>query len=284
MYVLPGKMNNCRVCALPDTGAERNIMSIAFAKKFGFWIDNSETHSFVLPNNKTTKSLGTVTEPYYFEEEAEPHTVKFDILRHPPHDLILGDLFLSRTETLTTNSHRLQKELLANLNFRPFCSMNSSRTRLAGKLGGENALALPDTGCMANLISLNYALEHGLRISTAREDRGYLRYADGQVEPTIGRVTIPWAFADQPEDSFMVDFEVVADCRYDVILGQHTLLDEQAYTKHSGSFVADIRDEEAFELSPVAWTPHWVEKCRRKTSKPSTASEYLINETICIES
>lgn len=277
--MLPGKLDDFDIDALPDTGAELNIMSLALAKQLGFWIDNTETNLCVLPNNKTVRSLGTVTEHFRFRRETESHAVKFDILPNPPHDLILGDLFLSRTETLTSNYHRLQRKPMIEPALRSCCSINCSRARIMGRLGDNFTLALPDTGCMANLISLSYALKHGLRISTTLEDRGYLRYADGSVEQTLGRVTLPWAFADQLDKSILLDFEVVADCRYDIIMGQHMLLDEKAYAKHSGSFLKareDLEDEDdAFELNPVGWTPNWIEMCKRKPKTPKATSKFL---------
>lgn len=264
MYMLPGKLHQSHVNALPDTGADRNAISLDLAQKLGFWMDTNDQHTFVLPNNCKMQSLGTVTETFYFDGEHDPHIVKFDVLRDSPYELILGDLFLSHTETLKKYSHRLRKTPVPNPRIRPFCNMDRPRSRLVGVLDGEVTVALPDTGCMVNLISMEYARAHGLQSSIDTSDRGYLRYADGHVEPTLGSMTLPWAFADQSNRVLDLDFEVVADCRYDVVLGQEILLDEHVYRDHAESFVnLPNDDDEEFEMSPVSWTPNWVEKLNK---------------------
>ena len=275
VYNVPGRITKEKysVCAVPDTGAEQNILSAKAANQYRLVVDAAGGKKrFILPNGREVWSEGTVRTAWLFEgEPSQSFDISFQVLRGCPSDVIFGNGFLKQTATMTTNNKRLRAQLVLEADIGSFFSFGRSHQRVAGAINGTKVTALPDTGCVLNLVSLKYALDNDLDIDMKEDHTGALQYADGTTEETIGRVTTKWAFNDDLEHPVTLHFEVLVNCRYDVVLGQEALLASEAMTKHTGSFFEQTVTG-AMELSPVVSKPHILQELEKLTTKDTGES------------
>jgi len=267
---VPGRLAKGKhsVCAVPDTGAEQNVLSADCATRYRLVLDTAGGKKrFVLPNGRETWSEGTVKALWSFDGEPDlPFQTSFEVLCGCPSDVIFGSAFLRQTATMTANNKRLRAQLVLEADIGSFFAFGRSQHRVAGSINGTKAVALPDTGCVLNLLSLKYALDNDLEIAMKEDHTGALQYADGSTEETIGHVTSTWAFQDDPEHPLTLQFEVLVNCRYDVVLGQEAILTSEAMTKHASSFLEQTATG-AMELSPVVSKPQLLQKLEKLTTK-----------------
>lgn len=288
----PGFINNHQISALPDTGAARNMMSAAYARKHKIPIHQGSEYcrSFKLANGRTIRSRGIARATWSFNDsQGKTYDLEFHILADCPCDVLVGARFLQETETLSLHRHRLRKRNVSPRDIRFVNLCGSPSQFLLGLLNGESISALPDTGSEVNLISEKYARDHGLIIYTDDDSRGLLQFADGTTQEALGRVTAKWAFKDDIDNPMNVSFEVLAECAYDVILGQEILYQHEAYSKHRTCLVdVELEPEPGPESEPgpenqdnlrlnlVGWLP----RCLRRIKRKQDQGMYLKNITL----
>ena len=108
--------------------------------------------------------------------------------------------------------------------------------RLGGTLADKfPVLAIPDTGADRNVMSLQFALEHGLEIKTGPKHCGYLQFTDGSYDLTVGRVKTHWTFASG--ERVPVTFEVLEYCCSDVVIGEEILTEDNVFRRHEASMI-----------------------------------------------
>ena len=148
-------MNGSRLPALADTGSKENVISAAYVKEQKIPISGSPS-SFTLGDSTIVDSIGTVTVDYAFAEE--PSKIAKLVCRVLPnciYDLILGNSFLTATETLTKHKRRLSECVFFVVNLFHLSFLGNNSQRLAGTLAHQySALAVPDTGAERNVIDL----------------------------------------------------------------------------------------------------------------------------------
>jgi hypothetical protein len=106
-----GSLQGIRISAVPDTGSDLDIVSDDFIKRHGIQIDSTSQKFIQLPNGKVI-STGTVSLLFSFKGEKSTFSRVFTIMLNCLHDVILSNLFLRTTETLTRFSSRLKSKFV----------------------------------------------------------------------------------------------------------------------------------------------------------------------------
>lgn len=101
------KVGKYHVDALPDTGAQCNLISSHLAEKAGLVPSEGTQLAIRLPTGKQVLSSGSVKIPFSFLGEANEYMLEFWVIPGCKSDLILSRRFLDATETLTKFTHRI---------------------------------------------------------------------------------------------------------------------------------------------------------------------------------
>ena len=111
-------------------------------------------------------------------------------------------------------------------------------------------------------MSLQYALENGLEVKKGPKYSGYLQFADGSYDLTVGQVETHWTFA--AGERIPVTFEVLEYCCSDVIIGEEILTEHNVLQKHEASIVQTAAvDDDRFELAPFDFLNSWQKGCEK---------------------
>ena len=150
-------MNGSRLSVLADTGAAQNVISAAYLKERNRPIHFSQS-SFRLGNSAVVDSIGTVTIDYSFAEEpSRVFKLLCYVLPHCVYDLILGNAFLTATETMSKFRRRLTRCVFSVVNMFHLNFLGNGSQRLEGFLADQYiALAAPDTGAERNVMDSEY--------------------------------------------------------------------------------------------------------------------------------
>ena len=215
------------------------------------------------------RSKGISTATWAFgEDQGKTFNLEFHVLADYPCDILIGAQFLEQTETLSVHHYRLKQRIVRPRDFSFVNLCGSPTQRLVGLLNSEPISALSDTGSEGNLMSEMYAREHGLVIDTSPDAQGFLQFADGTMQETLGQVTTKWAFGDDAENPIIVTFKVLSECAYDVILGQGILYQHQAYVKHRACLVDTQTEHQGkLALNLVGPFPHFLKRIMRQRDK-----------------
>ena len=209
--------------------------------------------------------LGTVSLDWTFADQPkESFPILCHVLPNCTYNLILGNSFLTATKTLTEFCHRLTKCLFKVVsNISHFSFLGETCQRLHGTLADEfSVLAIPDTGADRNVMSLQYALKNGLEIQRGPKHCGYLQFADGSYDLTVGQVKTHWTFANG--ERIPVTFEVLEYCCSDVIIGEEILTEHNVFLKHEASIsLTAVVDDDSFELAPFDFVNSWQKGCEK---------------------
>ncbi|KAH0562955.1 hypothetical protein GP486_002478 [Trichoglossum hirsutum] len=268
--ILPGTIDGVDVLALPDTGADKNILSAAFARRHGIQIEKRPEFrkSLQLGDRITTQTTGQVMLPWSFANEPERvYHVPFEVLEKCPADVIIGNEFLGVTKTMSANAHRLVRKKLNKLD--PFSFHHAGLTKqfIAGTLGGMEVYAFPDTGCDLNLMSDKYARMRGFTVDTSPESRVFLKFPDGRVRETRGVVRVPWSFAEDPSNTEDLYFDILPGSTHDVILGGDFLFKSETIPKHTHRILTEHSVPRVLELNQIIWFKHSLFRWSKK-NKP----------------
>ena len=103
--------------------------------------------------------IGTVNVRWAFADKpTETIEIVCHVISNCVYDLILGNRFLSITETFTKYKHRLTKCLSSAARVLRFNLLDGSRQLLEGMLGNRNKVhAVLDTGAEGNVLDLRFA-------------------------------------------------------------------------------------------------------------------------------
>ncbi|OCK95762.1 uncharacterized protein K441DRAFT_676645 [Cenococcum geophilum 1.58] len=278
-YEVPGNLNGAQVMAFPDTGAEKNVISLDFAVRNKLDIRRDSQLKFQLPTGKVSRSVGTAYLPWQFANEPKVFKILFSVLPECTHDVIIGGKFLKFTQTLTKFARRIKMKLLP---FPPCLGaklLGSQRQRVWGSLDGERAVAVPDTGSDVMLVSTAYAMQRGFKISDQKDYRLELEFADGSRAFTRGLVKdVDWSF-DDSDTSYQCDFHVLDNLPVDVVLSNDFLFDVNAFSEYDSSFfdADDVSAQGYVELSlvrQISWLGNRIQKIfSRKTQEVTDSNQ-----------
>lgn len=216
---------------------------------------------------------GTVSVLWAFAEKPkETLSILCHVIPRCTYDLILGNGFLTGTKTLTKFCHRMTRCLFSVVNSVPhFGFLGETYQRLEGTLDDRHSvLAIPDTGADRNVMSLQYALDHGFALKTGEKRCGYLQFADGSYEKTVGQVETYWTFASG--ERIPVTFEVLEYCCSEVIIGEEILTEQNVFIDHAASILltATLKDDDSYELAPFDFMNSWQRSCKKVMNKAAS--------------
>ena len=109
----------------------------------------------------------------------------------------------------------------------------------------------------------SYAKALDLDINARPEDRGFLQFADGTFQETVGQVNTTWTFADGLK--IPVTFEVLENSSADVILGEEVLWEYnvfQTYATTRQGVPYENDGVQVSDLAPFSYQKHWQRKAR----------------------
>ena len=252
---LPMIIKGRTILAQPDSGAENcNIISSSLASEFQLRIKTgkSDCRSFKMGNGKIVRAIGRVRVPCTFARDTETR-IKcwFYVFKSLAVPLIMGAEFLKITRTLTEFKHRLVDRLpftgnIPSVNL--IGSPNRTKQRLSALLDGRVTYFNADSGCqVGDLMSPAYARKHGYKINRTEECRKRLIFADGTMAQTIGQVTATLSM--QNGDNYLKVFDILPELISDVVLGEATLAQIDAFKLHSDAFVDVCDGDHHLELA-----------------------------------
>ncbi|KAF2145777.1 uncharacterized protein K452DRAFT_125361 [Aplosporella prunicola CBS 121167] len=246
VYEIHGMLDEINTIAIPDTGASVNTINTAFAQTRGYRLKSGPENRTKIktPNGHETFSDGIVELYWTFADSPDTkHNLVFHAVTESPNDILLGMPFLEATGALTTHARRITiRKRVAESNKRNvrFQSINDSALpRARGQLDKRDVLALADTGSKVNIMSLDYAKQHGYTIDCSPDAIGALQFANGAEEQTIGRVMARWRFANGT-DEHLLAFDVLKHSHYDLVVGQDVLFETGAFNNHAESIVYHV--------------------------------------------
>jgi len=267
---LAGLANGFSVSAMADTGSRKNVVSAAYAAKLGLKIQGSPS-SFTLGSSRQAFSIGTVSLLWSFAENPEMTiSVVCDVLPRCIYDLILGNGFLTATETLSKYRHRLTQCFFSMSNkLSAFAFLGEGCQVLEGILADEHfVLAVPDTGAERNIMSLQFVIDHDLDLREGSEHRNLLQFADGSYEETVDQVDTYWTFATG--ERIPVTFEILENCCADVIIGEEICAQHNVFEDHGSSLILLDPSSASYELAPFDFISGWQRAFGlRKKRKPA---------------
>lgn len=244
-YEIHGSLEGRETTATPDTGAGLNTIDTSFALAHGYVLKTDKKHRAKIKtlNQGTFVSDGAVELKWTFEGEPETeYNVLFQAVSNSPHKILLGMPFLRETGTMGSNNHRITThEVLHDryVSTRSVCFQSTADSVLPhakGKLGGKNELMLADSGSEVNVMSLAYAHTNAYHVDRSPDEQETLRFSDGSERRTIGRARARWKFAHD-NISYVVEFGVLENSHFDLVLGQDILFDTEAFKNHAEAIV-----------------------------------------------
>jgi hypothetical protein len=128
-----------------------------------------------------------------------------------------------KEQAIDKNRRKMGKKKKANAPRFSRIPAGRKRSGIRGRLNNYPVLAFADNGSEFNIITEKYASEHGFSIDRSPEHIRAIPMATGKLFHFIGRVTVDFAFEDEPDVTRSVDFYVVIKCLHDVTLGDHFL-------------------------------------------------------------
>ena len=200
----------------------------------------------------------------FAESPEETFSILCHVIPRCTYDLILGNRFLTETKTLTEFGYRLAKCVFTVINKIPcFGFLGETYQRMQGTLGDEHSvLAIPDTGADRNVMSLQYAVDHGFELMTGQNHCGYLQFADGSYDKTVGQVKTYWTFGSG--ERIPVTFEVLEYCCSDVVIGEGILTEHNVFVEHAASILWTMTaHDDSYELAPFDFINSW-QRCYKK--------------------
>ena len=254
---LAGFANGSSISAIADTGSRKNVISASYAARLGLKIEDQPS-SFTLGNSRKVYSTGTVSLSWSFAKSPkEAVSIICHVLPHCIYDLILGNGFLTITETMSRFRYRLTQCIFTIASKLPsFAFLGETCQRLEGVMADDfDVLAVPDSGAERNVMDLRYAIDHGFSIGRRPRHRIFLQFADGSSEITVGRVRTHWRFANGKR--IPIRFEVLENCCSDVIIGEEVLTHHNVFEQHASSLVTFEPSPDSYELAPFDFIQGW---------------------------
>lgn len=181
--------NPATVMAVPDTGADENIISLGLALDLGLDVELDEKYEtkLMMINKRYSQCCGLARAVCGFGTTSHlgPSGLScvFRVSETTISPLIMSNSFLMATQTLTKYRHRLVSLASSILRLPCVRAFGRARERLCCSLNGEVIEAFPDSGSEVDLISYDYATYRGLTILSTTER---IMLADGSIEKAAG--------------------------------------------------------------------------------------------------
>jgi hypothetical protein len=240
-WAIPGSVGGVPVSACPDYGSTTDIISHNFVQRYRFPLNPASTAKVKLANGRFLHTLGTVSLPFKFANEAKVYHRVFTVLPNCVQDVLLGQSFLKATKTLTKFTYRLKKTIMkVPSRLTRLFLIGSPDHRVQRRVNGHTVQALPDTGSDVMIMSKKYADACGFHIETGSSSREWLELADHSEVCTYGTVIdATWSFGGYgcDEESYRCDFHVLENLSCDVILSNGFLFETGAFSAYEQYFL-----------------------------------------------
>ena len=259
IFQLPGTIGSLCVKALPDTGSSQNVIDKNLVESLlpsipVHPVDESTDKLLVAPDREPISCIGKVLLSWTFKDENEKHPRWFYIVENCSRSVIIGNGFLRHTKTMSKHRHRLEVTKPSDPNSAPNHLLSkgvhearqdeSLRQLVLGRINSTDTSASLDTGCEANLMSIEYAKSLKLTILPLPTSEQHLKYADGRRGSILGQVEVDWSFSDTPDQAAKVSFYVLKTCVYPVIFGERFIFSEDPWFNHEAA-LSDVASETA---------------------------------------
>lgn len=282
ILVTAGIINHRRVQAMPDTGAGLNLISSSLATELfhGQPLEHAlKGAELRMANGKHLKTIGVMDAKWSFcGEPGTAWELTFHIVEDFFYDIVLGNDFLTSTQTMSKHQRRLSRVPvpMKALSVVFVNTLGRVNQRVRGFINDVQVDALPDSGCESNLLSFDYCREKGWNESVEIGDTRLLVFPDGSIQRTLGTVRLKWNYGSSKNGwGIMLDFHVLFGCVYNAILGQDMLEETFAFERHPDSFVEvqthQSAQPEQPELNLVIWLPF--RRAKRKASESEVAQD-----------
>ena len=257
VFQLPGTIESVCVKALPDTGSSQNVIDKNLIQSLFPSIQIHPVHEstdklLVAPDGQPISCIGKVLLSWIFKDEDEKHHRWFYVVENCSKGVIIGNGFLRQTETMSKHRHRLELTKPSDPNLPPGHLLSEGvnearqdeclRQLVLGSINSADTLASLDTGCEANLMSIDYAQSRGLVILPLPTSEQHVKYADGRRGSMLGQVEIDWSFFDTPNKAAKVTFYVLRTCIHPVIFGERFIFSEDPWYNHEGALVESVSE------------------------------------------
>ena len=251
---LPMIIGGKEIKAQHDSGAERaNFIDCDLASKLKLRLRNEkgDCKRFSMGNGKIVMALGRVKAVCAFAKEAQTKMkCWFYVFNELASPLIMGSQFLEKTRTLSDHVHRLE-DCIPNPGISPMVNLIGStqhaKRRFTAHIDHRLTLINADSGSDLDLMSSSYVRAHGYQLDRRRRCRKRVRFADNTVAETIGQVQATLTLGDG--STYLKVFDVLPNLTSEVLLGQFTLEEINAFQTHRSSFVDVFAGERHLELS-----------------------------------
>lgn len=171
-------------------------------------------------------------------------TCGFSVFQDMALPIVMGAKFLQETQTLTKFRHRLENRVrkrtslpMVNL----IGSTEQNKRQFIASIDDRPSYLNADSGSDLDVMSLAYVHLHEYHIDRRRECCKRVKLADATVVETIGMVRATLSLQDGSK--YQKAFDVLPGLLSEVVLGEGTLEEINAFTVHGSSF-ADILAEE----------------------------------------
>ena len=250
VFQLPGTLETICVKALPDTGSsqnviDKNLVQSLFPTIQVLAVDESTVNLLVAPDGLPISCVGKVFLTWTFKDESEKYRRWFYVVENCSKGVIIGNGFLRQTETMSKHRHRLELTKPSDSMSPPSHLLSEGvhearrheclRQLVIGRIDSKETRASLDTGCEANLMSIEYAKSLGLAILPLPKTEQHVKYADGRRGAMLGQVEVDWSFVDTPDKAVKVTFYVLRACMHPVIFGQRFIFSEDPWCNHEAA-------------------------------------------------
>ena len=259
IFQLPGTIGSICVKAVPDTGLsqdviDKNLVESLFPSIPVHPVDESTDKLLVTPDREPITCIGKVCLSWTFKDENEKHYRWFYIVENCFKSVIIGNGLLRQTETMSKHRRRLEATKRSDPNS-PLNHPLSKRVHEArqdeclrqlvlGRIDSTDTFASLDTGCEANLMSIEYAKSLNLNVLPLPSSGQHVKYVDGRRGSILGQVEVDWSFFDTPDKATKVIFYVLKTCVYPVIFGERFIFSEDPWFNHKVA-LSDVASETA---------------------------------------
>lgn len=259
VFQLPGTIESICVKALPDTGSSQNVIDKNLVQSLFPSIPIHPVYEptdklLVAPDGQPIPCIGKIHLSWMFKDENEKHRRWFYVVENCSKGVIIGNGFLRQTETMSKHRRRLELTKPSDPNSSPRHLLSEGvhearrdeclRQLVLGHVNSVDTYASLDTGCEANLMSIDFAKRLELTILPLPTSEQHVKYADGRRSSMLGRVEVDWSFFDTPDKAAKVVFYVLRTCIHPVIFGERFIFSEDPWFNHEAA-LSDVASETA---------------------------------------
>jgi hypothetical protein len=267
------------LAAVPDSGSIENLISAKTAAELNLVLDNDEQHrkEFRKPDGAIMIAIGRVAAACSFaKDQAVQMTCFFYVFKDLTSRLIMGERFLTRTETLNKHRDRLHPKERVPAGPLQVCAFNNPRKRLRCVVESKSILANADTGSEVDLISLAYVCKRSLKIHPIHPDDSTIQFADGSTAILWGavEVTITLRSWNTPVSRMKRVLYILSGLTSDVLFGQEFLNETGAFETYDAAFTFQQYEDKYSEINTITWVKTkrkytwWTRENRRRIKAP----------------